>query len=89
MYRLKLYITGKTPRSKQLIKKLEEMFERNCGGQYSLEVIDIFDHPEWALEDGIIATPTLTKTLPAPVRQIVGDLTIEERVLAGLEILKF
>jgi circadian clock protein KaiB len=88
MYKLKLYITGRTPNSRQLIKKLEKMFDRNCGGRYSLVVLDVFEHPEKVYEDAIIATPTLVKTLPEPVRRIVGDLTNEERVLAGLEVVK-
>jgi circadian clock protein KaiB len=88
MYKLKLYITGRTPRSKCLIKEIEKMFERDCGGQYTLNVFDVFEHPESAYEDAIIATPTLIKTLPSPIRRIVGDLTNEERVLAGLEIVK-
>lgn len=86
MYKLKLYITGRTPRSEKIIKNLKEMFDRNCGNQYTLEVLDVFEHPQAAYEDTILATPTLMKTLPEPVRKIVGDLSDHERVLAGLQI---
>ena len=62
------------------------MLDRNCEGKYTLEVLDVFEHPETAYEDMILATPTLIKILPEPVRRIVGDLSNRERVLAGLEI---
>ena len=86
MYKLKLYVTGQTPRSKQLIQNLEDMFKRNCGGKYCLEVFNIFEHLEAAQKDGVFVTPTLIKTLPEPVRRIIGDLLDKERVLAGLDV---
>ncbi len=86
MYKLKLYITGHTPRSRRLVAELEALFEKNCGGKYSLEVVDIFDQPEAAYEDRVIATPTLIKTLPPPARKIVGCLIDAERMLEALEI---
>ncbi len=89
MYKLKLYITGQTPGSEKLLSEIKAMFDRNCGGKYSLEVYDIFEHPENAYDDMILATPTLIKILPEPVRKIVGDLSNRERVLAGLELDNF
>jgi len=86
MYKLKLYITGRTPGSEKMIKNIQSMFETNCGGRYSLDVIDVFENPEEAYEAMILATPTLVKTLPSPVRRLVGDLSNQERVLAGLDI---
>ena len=38
-------------------------------------------------EDKILATPTLSKILPPPVRRIIGDLSDRERVLIGLDLL--
>ncbi len=86
MYRLKLYITGKTPGSEKLLSEMTKMLDLNCEGKYTLEVLDVFEHPETAYEDMILATPTLIKILPEPVRRIVGDLSNRERVLAGLKI---
>ena len=34
-----------------------------------------------------MATPTLAKILPPPVRRIIGDLSDRERVLIGLDLL--
>ena len=38
-------------------------------------------------EDKILATPTLAKFLPPPVRKIIGDLSDREKVLIGLDLL--
>ena len=74
MIKLKLYITGRTPRSVRLIEQLREMSERRFRGKYTLDVLDIFEHPESAYEDTVIATPTLIRTRPGPIRRIIGDL---------------
>lgn len=84
MYKLKLYITGHTPRSQVLVSDLIILLDKNCDGNYTLEVIDVFDHPDVACEDGVLVTPTLIKKLPPPVRRIVGSLKDEEKLLATL-----
>ncbi|MET0531514.1 MAG: circadian clock KaiB family protein, partial [Microvirga sp.] len=33
-----------------------------------------------------IATPTLVKVLPEPLRRIIGDLSDRDKVLAGLNL---
>ena len=40
-----------------------------------------------AAGDQIFAVPTLVRRLPEPIKKIIGDLSNEERVLVGLEIL--
>jgi circadian clock protein KaiB len=50
-------------------------------------VIDVLKNPQLAEEDKILATPTLSKILPPPVRRIIGDLSDRERVLIGLDLL--
>ena len=88
MFIVKLYVTGRTPTADRLIARVREMFEENCRGQYELEVIDVFDAPGIAYDDLVLATPTLIKALPPPVRRIVGDLSDSERVLAALELVE-
>jgi circadian clock protein KaiB len=58
----------------------------NLKGRYSLEVVDIYDNPEATRDLQIVASPTLVKVLPEPLRRIIGDLSDTERVLAGLDI---
>jgi circadian clock protein KaiB len=85
-YKLRLFITGSTPRSTRAIENMRRICE-DLKGQYDLEVIDIYQHPEAARENQIVAAPTLVKILPEPLRRIIGDLSDKERVLAGLNLL--
>ena len=87
-YLLRLYVSGMTPRSTAAIARLKAICEENLGGRYDLEVIDIYQQPDLARGEQIIATPTLLKKLPAPLRRLVGDLSDKERVLLGLDIRK-
>lgn len=86
-YTLRLYITGRTTQSQRALRNLGEICDTELGGHYELEVIDILEHPQLAEDNKILATPTLVKKLPAPVRKIIGDLSDRERVLLGLDIL--
>lgn len=85
-YVLRLYITGMTRRSMQAVANLKAVCEEYLIGRYDLEVIDIYQQPLLAKGDQIVATPTLIKKLPVPVRRMVGDLSQQERVLLGLDI---
>lgn len=86
-YLLRLFITGSTPRSARAIENIRAICERKLNGRYDLEVIDIYQHPEQAKPEQVIVTPTLVKKLPLPVRKLIGDLSDEERVLVGLDII--
>lgn len=83
-YVLRLYVTGSTPRSARSIFNVRRLCETRLLGRYRLEIVDIYQQPELAREGQIIATPTLVKKLPLPLRKLVGDLSDEQRVLAGL-----
>ena len=85
-YRLRLYVTGSTPRSARSIFNLRKICEERLFGRYELEVIDIYQQPELARGEQIIAAPTLIKSLPLPLRKLVGDLSDHERVLTGLDL---
>jgi circadian clock protein KaiB len=85
-YKLCLFITGSTPRSMRAIENMREICDENLKGRYSLEVIDIYEHPEATRELQIVASPTLVKILPEPLRRIIGDLSDKDRVLAGLNL---
>lgn len=88
-YVLKLYITGRTPRSEHAITNLQRLCENSLRGQYELVIIDILKQPHLVEEAKILATPTLIKELPPPIRRIIGDLSNTERVLLGLDVLPF
>ena len=84
---LKLYVAGNTPNSMRALKTLRNILETEFRGVYALKVIDVLKNPQLAEEDKILATPTLAKILPPPVRRIIGDLSDRERVLIGLDLL--
>ncbi|GAB4217917.1 MAG: circadian clock protein KaiB [Synechococcales cyanobacterium] len=86
-YVLKLYVAGNTSNSIQALRTLQDILEKEFQGVYTLKVIDVVTNPQLAEEDKILATPTLTKTLPPPVRKIIGDLSDREKVLVGLDLL--
>lgn len=87
-YSLHLYVAGSTSRSMQAIKNIRRMCERYLAGNYDLEVIDIYLHPEAAAQEQIIAAPTLVKLNPQPTRRAIGDLSNETRLLATLNIVQ-
>jgi circadian clock protein KaiB len=86
-YVLKLYVAGNTPNSIRALRTLSTILEEEFQGVYALKVIDVLKNPQLAEEDKILATPTLSKILPPPVRKIIGDLSDRERVLIGLDLL--
>lgn len=85
-YVLKLYIAGNTPNSLRALNNLKDILEKELRGGYSLKVIDVLENPQLAEEDKILATPTLAKVLPPPVRKVIGDLSNREKVLIGLDL---
>jgi len=89
VYVLRLFVAGSTPRSLRAIANIRIICEQYLQGRYELEVIDIYQRPESAESEQIVAAPTLIKKLPLPLRQLIGDLNDIERVLAGLDLLPF
>ena len=87
-YRLRLFVSGTTPRSARAIQNIRTICEDNLQGRYDLEVIDIYQHPEQIKPEEIVVTPTLVKKQPLPVRKMIGDLSDKERVLDALNIVR-
>lgn len=85
-YVLRLYVSGLTPNSVRAVANLKALCEERLAGRYELEVIDVFQQPELARADQIIAVPTLIKALPLPMRRLLGDLSKKERVLVEFEL---
>ena len=85
-YLLKLFVTGQTPRSESAISHLHRICEEEFPNEYELIVIDILKRPQLAEDEKILATPTVIKELPPPIRRIIGDLSEKEKVLLGLDL---
>lgn len=86
VYLLRLYVTGRTPNSLRAMENLHRICETQLERRYRVEVIDVLEHPELAEAAKILATPTLVKQLPEPVRKIIGDLSDRDKVLLGLDL---
>jgi circadian clock protein KaiB len=74
-YFLRLYVAGANARSRQALRRVFQMCEDEQKNNYELEVIDVYQQPELARQDQIVATPTLVKCLPLPVRRYIGNLS--------------
>jgi circadian clock protein KaiB len=85
-WELKLYVAGKTAKSVAALKNLERYCTEHLEGKYKIEVIDLLEKPQLAEGDQIFAIPTLVRKVPVPIRKIIGDLSNEEKVLVGLNI---
>ena len=81
---LRLYVTGMTPKSTQAIANVQKLCEKHLTGRYELDVIDIYQQLNIAKGEQIIATPTLIKKLPLPLRKLIGDMSDTQRFLVGI-----
>jgi circadian clock protein KaiB len=89
MYVLRLCVSGMTPRSSQALINLKQICEDYLEGHYQLEVIDLYQEPALAAAHQIIATPTLLKEFPPPLRRLIGDLSDTNATLQRLGITTF
>lgn len=86
MWDLRLYIAGQTPNSVAAIANLRKICEDRLQGRYRIEIVDLLEKPQLARGDQIIAIPTLVRKLPAPMKRIIGNLSMAERALVGLDL---
>jgi circadian clock protein KaiB len=85
-YELRLYVAGQTPKSVIALANLKKICDEHLDSKYRIEVIDLLERPHLARGDQILAIPTLVRTLPQPIKKIIGDLSNTERVLVGLNL---
>ena len=85
-YVLRLFVSGMTTRSTAALATIKALCEHELQGRYELDVIDIYQHPQSAVEEQIVAVPTLVRQLPEPLRRVIGDLSDEGRLLMGLDL---
>jgi circadian clock protein KaiB len=85
---LKLFITGASPNSVRAIVNIKSICERYIAGNYSLEVIDVYQQPLVAQQEQIIALPMLIKFAPLPLKRLIGDMSNTNRVVTGLGLIE-
>jgi circadian clock protein KaiB len=75
-----------TPRSSRAIANAKAICQKHLEGRYELQVIDVYQQPVSIQSDQIVALPMLIKSLPLPLRRIVGDLADTDRALLALDL---
>jgi len=86
LWMLRLYIAGDSPKSRTALANLRRLCDTYLKGKHQIEVIDLKTRPELAKADQILAVPTLIRTVPEPMKRLIGDLSNAERALIGLEL---
>ncbi len=81
---LRLYLSGQTTRSEQALANVRRLLSQPNAVACDLEVIDILSRPEVAEEENLLATPTLIKVAPPPMRRVIGDLSDMQAVSDAL-----
>ena len=84
----KIYVAGLNTRNKELIAS----FQKACAttltsGNYQIEVVDIIKHPGEAEAKKILATPTISREIPAPQKRTIGDFIENNRAIMALNFL--
>jgi circadian clock protein KaiB len=86
LWQLRLYVVDSTPKSLAALANLKRFCETHLKGIYRISVIDLLKRPQLAKGDQILAIPTVVRKLPKPVRTIIGNLSVSEQLLVGLDL---
>lgn len=83
---LRLYIAGGAPNSLKAIGNLEAICREHLKGGHKLEIVDVLEHPQRAMAEGVLVTPSLSRLSPLPGANIVGNLSDKAKVLLALGV---
>jgi len=85
-YVLRLFVAGATDRSRQAVLRVRQLCATELKNGCDLKVIDIYQQPELARKNQIVATPTLIMAFPKPVRRFIGNLTNTTGLFVELDV---
>lgn len=86
LWDLKIYVAGDTPKMEEAINNLKKVCDEYLKGNCTIQVIDLLKNPQLAAGDQILAIPTVIRKLPEPVKRLIGDLSVTEKVIVGLDV---
>jgi circadian clock protein KaiB len=86
VFSFRLYVAGDAQNSARAIANLTAMCDARLPGRHHIEIVDVFGHPERALADHIMMTPTLIRVEPAPIRRVIGTLHATDDLAAALGV---
>ncbi len=81
-----LFIAGGEAHSKTAMTNLSEICESHIKGRYEIQILDVFESPDLALENSIFLTPALVRVSPRPRITIFGNLSDTTKVLTALQL---
>jgi|SRR5258708_27969647 circadian clock protein KaiB len=85
-FKLRVYIGGEALESDRAVARLRKICDEAAPNDYEIEVVDLSKNPQLASRYQIVATPTVIRTLPSPVRKTIGHMSKREKVLLGLDL---
>jgi circadian clock protein KaiB len=85
-YELTLFVSGASDLAARAIANARRLCDIHLHGRCHLSVVDVHENPAAVLNSSLLATPTLVKNLPLPVRRVVGDLSHTDKVLRALDL---
>jgi circadian clock protein KaiB len=88
VYVLRLYVSGASPKSLEAIKNIKAVCDANLAGRHKLEIVDIYQQPERAVLDQVVAAPMLVKLWPLPLRRLIGPLSNARQLLHTLDLIR-
>jgi circadian clock protein KaiB len=83
---LRLYLAGQNTKSREALKNLKEICERDFPGEYKIEIVDVRKNPGAAQENNLIALPAVFRTLPAPIRKFIGTFADKDGRLVRVDL---
>jgi circadian clock protein KaiB len=73
-YELRLYVAGNAINSRMALENLKRLLDQAADTAFELEIVDVLQTPQVALEQGVYVTPALQVVNPAPGTLIYGNL---------------
>jgi circadian clock protein KaiB len=85
-YELTLFVSGASESSAKAIANIREICDAHLGGRHQLNIVDLNQEPAGAGLHHVLATPTLIKDRPLPLRMLVGDMSDHVKILLALDV---
>jgi circadian clock protein KaiB len=87
-YILRLFVTGILPNSARAIVNIKAICNKYLKNSYELDIIDIYQLPDLAVTEEIIAVPVLIRKFPLPEKRLIGDLSDTDKVMKALDLIQ-
>lgn len=88
VFKFRLFVTGASPNSLRAITNIKHFCETYLAKKYELEIIDVYQQPDIAQKEQIVALPLLIKKFPLPQRKLIGDMSDTAKIMKGLGLEK-